>query len=539
MAERRLDLKGSRILVVDDTPANLEVLSLALEAAGYDVLFADSGPVALDLAARFGPDLILLDVTMPGMDGFEVCRRLQRDEGTSGIPVVFLTARGEVESVVEGLRSGGVDYVIKPFHKDEVLARVRTQLERAHLLREVVAQNAAFEEQARQLAERNRALEEEVERRERLTTERDELAARLSTLSQQETERHGVAGFIGRSPTVQAVLEEIDLLRQAHAVSVLVTGESGTGKEGIARAIHQGGTRARESFVAVNCAGIPGNLAESSFFGHVRGAFTGAHSAHRGYFEQADRGTLFLDEVGDLPLDMQAKLLRALETGSVTPIGATQEKPVDVRIVAATNRDLIAMISQDRFREDLYYRLAGFTVALPPLRDRREDIPLLADHFLRQLSEEMGGEAPGMSREALDLLEMHRFPGNVRELKNLIEYALIKSRGELIRPEHLRFAELSGEGQRDVRDVALDGGSGVTDSAGAAQREDESVRPEDRILAHVRDRGSISNAECRQLLSVDLQRASYLLKKLHADGLLAKRGERRWSRYLLPSDAVQ
>ncbi|MBT3341530.1 MAG: sigma 54-interacting transcriptional regulator [Gemmatimonadetes bacterium] len=526
MADTELDVRGSRILVVDDTPANLEVLCLALETSGYQVMFADAGQTALDLAARFAPELILLDVTMPGMDGFEVCRRLQQDEQTRSIPVIFLTARGDVDNVVEGLESGGVDYVIKPFRKEEVMARVRTQLERVQLLRELVTKSKQLEEQAQQLSQKNRDLEEEMERRERLTNERDELADRLSHLTQLEVERHGVAGFIGRSPAVQEVLEEIELLRQSHAVSVLVAGESGTGKEGIARAIHFGGSRTKGPFVAVNCAAIPSNLAESSFFGHMRGSFTGAHDAHKGYFEQADGGTLFLDEVGDLPLELQAKLLRTLETASVMPVGGTQEKAVDVRIVSATHRDLTALILQDRFREDLYFRLAGFSVTLPPLRDRREDIAMLVDHFLQEFSKEMGGESPGMSREALSLLEDHEFPGNVRELKNLMEYALIKSQGALIRSEHLRFIEFSG-GEMQANERGLSGGP--------AKVEGGPQLPEERIVAYLRENGSISNTECRNLLSVDLQRASYLLKKLNTDGVLAKHGERRWTRYSLLS----
>lgn len=493
MAEPDIDVRGSRVLVVDDTPANLEVLSLALEDAGYQVMFADAGAVALDLAARFEPALILLDVNMPGMDGFE------------------------------GFRAGGVDYVVKPFRKEEVLARVRTQLERVQLLGEVVAKNAELEE-------KNRALKEEIERRERLTSERDALADRLSQRSELEAERSGVAGFIGRSATVQAVLEEVDLLQQAHSVSVLVNGESGTGKEGIARAIHFGGSRSKGPFVAVNCAAVPDNLAESSFFGHMRGAFTGAHDAHRGYFEQANTGTLFLDEVGDLSLDLQAKLLRTLETGSVTPVGGTQERSVDVRIVAATNRDLTAMIAQDRFREDLYFRLAGFTVALPPLRERREDIPLLVDHFLRQFSEEMGRESQGMSPEALSVMEGHEFPGNVRELKNLVEYALIRSSGALIRTEHLRFIEFRSRGETEG--YARRGES----SRHSAADQHGSLRPEERIVAYVQKHGSITNTECRNLLSADQQRASYLLKKLHAEGVLEKHGGRRWARYILPSE---
>ena len=514
MTDERLD---ACVLVVDDLPENLDLVRQALETIGCEVMVATSGERALETVRHQVPALILLDITMPGMDGYEVCRRLRQDEATRTVPVIFLTARDSAEDVVEGFRAGGVDYIVKPFRKEEVLARVRTQVERVQLLQEVVAKNAELEE-------KNRALEEQIARGDRLTTERDELAVRLSHISQLEVERHGVAGFIGQSPAVKAVLEEISLLRQAHAVSVLVTGESGTGKEGIARAIHFGGSRTKGPFVAVNCAAIPGELAESQFFGHKRGAFTGAIGDHRGYFAQADAGTLFLDEVGDLPLDLQAKLLRVIETGRVTPVGGTEEQPVNVRIVAATNRNLTALIGQDRFREDLYFRLAGFTIAISPLRERREDIPLLVDHFLQQYSSEMGRESPGMSREALGMLEGHRFPGNVRELKNLVEFALIKSQGGLIRPEHLRFMELPG-GAADARTAAPSSSPVVDASSG----------DEERILAFVRERGSISNTECRTLLGVDLQRASYLLKKMHGEGVLEKHGERRWTRYELPA----
>ena len=505
------------VLVVDDTPENLDLVRLALESIGCEVMVATSGARALETVQRQRPALILLDVNMPGMDGFETCRRLRLDKTTRAIPVIFLTARDASDDIVEGFRAGGIDYIVKPFRKEEVLARVRTQVERVRALQEVVAKNAELEE-------KNRALQEQIERGDRLTNERDELANRLDHLL--EAERQGVAGFIGRSPAVQAVLEEIDLLRQSPTVSVLVTGESGTGKEGIARAIHYDGSRSGGPFVAVNCAAIPGDLAESSFFGHMRGAFTGAHNAHRGYFEQADAGTLFLDEVGDLPLGLQAKLLRVIEMGQITPLGGTQERAVDVRIVAATNRDLTALIAQDRFREDLYFRLAGFTIAVPPLRERREDIPLLIDHFLQQFSEEMGRDVPGMSRKALSVLEAHHFPGNVRELKNLVEYALIKSRGGLIQAEHLRFVELPSGDERSGEPL---GSPGVD--------EGQSSGDEERILTYVRRRGSISNTECRHLLSVDLQRASYLLKKLHAEGVLAKCGERRWTRYV-PSSQI-
>ena len=531
MTDERLN---ACVLVVDDVPDNLNLVKQALEGIGCEVMVATSGERALETVQRQAPELILLDVMMPGMDGFEVCRSLRRNETTRAIPVIFLTGLETTDDIVEGFRAGGIDYIVKPFRREEVQARVRTQLERVQLLREVVAKNAELEEQARQLekqarqlTEKNRALQEQIERGDRLTSERDALADRLDHLL--EAERQGVAGFIGRSPAVQAVLTEIELLRQSPTVSVLVTGESGTGKEGIARAIHFDGSRAQGPFVAVNCAAIPSGLAESSFFGHLRGAFTGAHDAHQGYFEQADSGTLFLDEIGDLPLELQAKLLRVIETGQVTPLGGKQEQQVDVRIVAATNRDLSGLIAQDRFREDLYFRLAGFTLVLPPLRQRREDIALLVDHFLRQFSEEMGRQAPGMSREALNALEAHEFPGNVRELKNLVEFALIRSQGGLIRPEHLRFIELSGGGTKE--DEQRTEGA----SCHPALDEDQSSGDEERILAYVRERGSISNTECRTLLAVDQHRASYLLKRLHAEGVLEKHGERRWTRYGLPS----
>ncbi|MBI2502166.1 MAG: sigma-54-dependent Fis family transcriptional regulator [Candidatus Latescibacteria bacterium] len=409
MAESAVELKGSRILVVDDTPANLKLMSRAMAGAGYEAMVASSGEVALQLAERFVPDLVLLDVTMPGLDGFEVCRRLKQDEATRAIPVIFLTARDETTDLLEGFRAGGVDYVTKPFQKEEVLVRIQTHLEKAALVRTLAEKNAALEARTRQL-------EEEISRREALTQERDALAGRLEDLSQQQIAQQG-GSLVGQSLAVAAMQEEIALLQQAHSVSVLITGESGTGKEVVARAIHYGGSRARGPFVAVNCAAIPRELAESSFFGHLRGAFTGAHEARRGYFEQADGGTLFLDEIGDLPLELQAKLLRTLETGTVTPLGGSQERAVDVRILAATNQELTTLIARDRFREDLYFRLAGFTVAVPPLRNRREDIPLLVDHFLRRYAAEMGREpagsraGPGAGTSALPAL---RPPGQRR-----------------------------------------------------------------------------------------------------------------------------
>ena len=426
MIETAVDLQGSRILVVDDMPANLDVLCRALEDAGYWVEVATDGSSALELATASKPDLILMDVVMPGLDGFETCRRLKATSSTLDIPVVFITGKGEGEEIVEGFQAGGVDYIVKPFQKEEVLIRVRTHLERVRLTRE--------------LLEKNRALQEEIRGRQTATNERNHLAKKLSMISQREAERWGITGLVGQSRTMRQLLEEVDLLQNARAVSVLITGESGTGKELIARAIHGGAPRAEGPFVPVNCAAVPPDLAESLFFGHVKGTFTGAESDRIGHFELAHGGTLFLDEVGEMPVDLQAKLLRTLEDGRITPVGGKAEKVVEVRIIAATNADLQAQMAAGTFRPDLYYRLARFTVNVPPLREHPEDKPLLVQHFLNLLAVEMSLQPPPLSPQALEALQAYDFPGNVRELKNLIERALIESRGGPIYPENLHFA---------------------------------------------------------------------------------------------------
>ena len=418
MPDTSVDLSDARILTIDDTPTNLSVLRRALETAGYKVLVAPSGTLGLDIAARATPDLILLDVMMPGLDGFETCRRLKAEPATRHIPVLFLSARGETDDIVQGFAVGGVDYVIKPFQQEEVLARVRTHLEKARL--------------TRALAEKNRELEAEIARRRTL-------AGRLSIISQSETERWGIEGFVGRSRTMRRIFEEIDLLRHTPTTSVLITGESGTGKELVARALHFGGPQADGPFVPVNCSAVPADLAESLLFGHARGAFTGAATDRIGYFELAHGGTLFLDEIGDMSLDLQPKLLRVLEDGRILPVGGREEKAVEVRVVAATHADLPTQIAAGGFRQDLYFRLARFMVQVPPLRTHREDLPLLAQHFLILFAREMNLDPPALNPAALQALEGYDFPGNVRELKNIIERALIQSRGEDIRPEHLQF----------------------------------------------------------------------------------------------------
>lgn len=441
-----IDLTNARILLVDDIPTNIDVLRDVLEPEGYEILVALNGSSALDLAKRFKPDLILLDVMMPDMDGFEVCEALKAQTETRDVPVIFLTARVDQEDVVKGFQKGGSDYISKPFQDDELRVRVTTQLRLNRLVNELRANNEA--------------LQAEIARSNALTKERDHLAGRLSLISDEEAKRWNVDGFVGQSRTLKKILEDIARLQQASNTSVLITGESGTGKELIARAIHYGSDRAKGPFVPVNCSAVPHDLADSLFLGHIKGSFTGASDDRAGYFELADGGTLFLDEIGDMPLDLQAKLLRVLEDRQVLPVGGRREKSIDVRVLSATNANLESEIQKGGFRQDLYYRLASFPVSIPPLRDRKEDLPLLVKHFLALFGTEMGVHGATMSDDALSVLETYHFPGNIRELKNVVERALIESGGQTILPEHLHLrpdngAQDSGTVSVDVDELPL------------------------------------------------------------------------------------
>lgn len=427
MNKSPIDLMHSEILIVDDDPVNLNVLRQALESEGYSIIAATGGTVALQIAAQTQPELILLDILMPEIDGFETCLRLKADKATADIPVIFITAKVETEDVVEGFRVGGVDYITKPFKNEEVLIRVQTHLTNHRL--------------TQALLEKNRELQEQIAKRQQAEDALKTADEQLEMISQREAERWGIEGFIGRSQTIAQILKAVSKLQTTGTMSALILGESGTGKELIARAIHFGGPRGKRPFIPVNCSAIPKDLAESEFFGHLKGAFTGANTDRKGHFELADSGTLFLDEIGDMPLELQAKLLRVLDDGYVTPVGGTRKKHVDVRVLAATNANLQAKVAEGTFREDLYHRLAGFTVTVPPLRERKEDIPLLAEHFLDLFAtdDEMGIHKPNLSQEALSALESYSFPGNVRELKNIIARALLESDGKEIQPEHLHF----------------------------------------------------------------------------------------------------
>ena len=413
------------ILVIDDEPANLHLLTDMLQEQGYKVHGARTPELGLNTARGVLPDIILLDIMMPEMDGFEVCQKLKADEATREMPVIFISALGETENIVQGLAVGGVDYIVKPFQQAEVLMRVRTHMERYHLARDLARQAVQLQQSYDELAR-------EIERRRALAT-------KLEQVSEREAQRWGVEGFVSQSPLLREILQKIKMLEHADSVSVLVTGESGTGKELIARAVHANSARAAGPFLPISCATVPREMAESLVFGHKKGAFTGADADQAGYFDLADGGTLFLDEVGDMPHDLQVKLLRVLEDGQVRSLGAQESRPVDVRVVAATNIDLETRIREGGFRQDLYYRLARFTVPVPPLRERKEDIPLLAQHFLQLFAREMGLEPPALGKEVVSLLTNYDYPGNVRELKNVVEHALIESRGGDIGPEHLHL----------------------------------------------------------------------------------------------------
>ncbi len=368
------------VLVVDDEPLNVDLLQQELAEAGYRTLSAASGEKAIEIAAKERPDLVLLDVMMAGIDGYETCRRLKAGEATGAIPVIFLTALSDSFEKVRGFGAGAVDYVTKPFDTEELLARVRTHI----------------------------ALRREIRKVESKAADADSLVGELPRLREQ------IRQVAGTDSTV------------------LIQGETGTGKELVARALHAASPRRERPLVSVNCAALPRDLVESELFGHERGAFTGALQQRRGRFELADGGTLFLDEVGELPLEAQAKLLRVLQEREFERVGGTKSLRVDVRVIAATNRDLQAQVKDGRFRSDLFYRLNVFPMALPPLRERRGDIPALARHLAEKAARRLGRRLEAISPAFLERAAVHDWPGNIRELENVIERALIMSGGELL-----------------------------------------------------------------------------------------------------------
>lgn len=404
------------LLVVDDNEDSRYALTLQLSRAGYaNVTTAESGEQALELLRHRKCDLVLLDVMLPGLDGFEVCKHLQTEEATRDIPVIFLTALDGTFDKVCAFSLGAVDYVTKPFQSEELLARVGTHL--------------ALREARRTLEVQNTRLLEEIEAHNRSKGE-------IECLVDEIRSKHDFREILGESSLILQLLDQVARVAGTNS-TVLISGETGTGKELIARAIHSRGLRGDRPLIKINCAALPRELVESELFGHEKGAFTGATLQRRGRFELADGGTMFLDEVSELPLDVQAKLLRVLQEQEFERVGGTRTLRTDVRLIAATNRDLQQQVTAGMFRADLYYRLNVFPLALPPLRDRREDIPRLIRHFLARAARTLGKPLSGVSSEFLEHAMTYDWPGNVRELENCVERAAVLARGsmlELIEP---------------------------------------------------------------------------------------------------------
>lgn len=395
----------------------------------YDVDIASADSVS-DVLRVADPDLLI--VTLKGADvedNLRLCERVKAE--SPSVRILFLVEAGAAANLDAALAAGADEFLQDPFSDAELRTRVASLLRMGDLLRELAAAKETLAEADEQLQVRSQELEDEVARRQRLTE-------RFAVLSGGVARRWDADDFVGQSPALQDILGTVGRLQQT-SIPVLITGESGTGKELIARALHYGGTCAEGPFVPVNCSAIPDDLAESLFFGHVRGAFTGADGERSGYFESAHGGSLFLDEISDMPLDLQAKLLRVLEDGYVQPVGAKTHKKVEVRLIAATNVDLQGRLRTGRFREDLYFRLARYPVRVPPLRDRREDIPLLAQHMLQAFAEEIRVDVPRLCPEVLQKLQAYDFPGNVRELRNVIERALIECGSGPVEPQHIHL----------------------------------------------------------------------------------------------------
>ncbi len=382
----------SRILVVDDEESIREFLEIMLKKEGYEVTTAEDGAKAKEILTKKSFDMIISDMQMPNLTGIELLRHVR--ESYPDIVFMIITAFGTTETAVEAMKLGAYDYLTKPFKIDEVRLNIANAL-------------------------RSKNLETEVR-----------------VLKKELVKEYSFQNMVGNSDAMHSVFNLIQRVSQA-PTNVLITGESGTGKEVIAKAIHYNGPLKDKPFVTVNCGAIPENLMESEMFGHKKGSFTGAIADKAGLFEVADGGTLFLDEVGELPASIQVKLLRAIQERIIRRVGATDDMKVEVRIIAATNRNLEEMVSKNTFRQDLFYRLNVINIKSPPLRDRAEDIPLLANHFLRKYNDKLGKQIQSISVEAMDILKKYNYPGNVRELENMIERTVALEAGSTILPESL------------------------------------------------------------------------------------------------------
>lgn len=399
--------KPIRVLLVDDDEAMREALAVRLESWGYDVSTAGDGSEAADRAGTEPPDVIVTDVVLPGMSGLDLLERLRKSGLTC--PIILITAHGSVNWAVEAMKRGAMDFLTKPVDHEHLAALISAAADEVRLRRDT-----------------------------------DSITRTL------ESDRLGP--LVGRSQAMRDVFESVRLLAD-NQTSAILRGESGVGKEVVARTIHELSSRSGGPFIAVNTAAIPEGLIESEVFGHEKGAFTGATSARQGCFEQADGGTLLLDEIGDMPLVLQPRLLRILEEGRTRRLGGSREVEFDVRVLAATHRDIETLVADGVLREDLLYRLNVFTIEIPPLRERTDDIPLLAHHFIRQFNERHETEVDGLREESRERLAAYPWPGNVRELRNVLERAVILCREGWIEPGHL--APYVRDGGRERREVVL------------------------------------------------------------------------------------
>jgi two-component system response regulator GlrR len=393
-------MEGERILVVDDDEGLLHLINMRLAAMGFQVTPCTSGQEALASARQHVYDLAITDLRLRGENGLDVAEELLRIH--PGLPVLILTAHGSIPNAVEAMQRGAYGYLTKPFDDAELKATIEKALSQQRMSREI---------------------------------------QRLKSLVK---ELYGIENVVARSPAMQRLFQQVAQVADSDA-TILLSGETGTGKEVLARVIHTNSRRAKGPFVALNCAAIPETLFESELFGHVRGAFTNAHGAKKGLFQSANGGTLFLDEIGEMPLSMQVKLLRAVQEREVREVGADLATKVDVRIIAATNRDLNDAVKNGTFRSDLYYRVSVLPLVIPPLRDRRDDIPLLAQHFLKQSAKRLNKDIRGFTPAAVQRMMVHLWPGNVRELENAVEKAVVMSRQDMITPDLLPAPAQSNE----------------------------------------------------------------------------------------------
>ncbi len=461
-----------RVLIVDDEPSMRELLAIVLGREGYEVLAADCGGEALRLIRQQPIDLLISDIRMPDMSGVDVLRAAK--DADPEVPGIVMTAFASTDTAVEALRLGASDYLTKPFDVDELKIVVRNALERRHLRQENL-----------------------------------ELKRTLSAT-------HRFANMIGRSDAMLAVFRLIETIAPTSS-TVLISGESGTGKELVARAVHFHSLRRDRPFVALNCGAMPETLLESELFGHVRGAFTGAATTKKGLIELADKGTIFLDEIGEMSPAMQVKLLRVLQERRYRRVGGTEEIDADIRILAATNRDLAREVSEGRFREDLFYRVNVIPVSLPPLRERREDIPALAAHFVERFAGQMSKAVAGLSREALTRLEHYHWPGNIRELENAMERAVALEASPMILPESLPEAvqdlasqtALPGPGAASVPV----GAQGLEWPEGGLDLERHVQDLERRYIAEALQRAGGVKVRAAGLLGMTFRSFRYYLKK--------------------------